>query len=83
MPKREETYSYLDEWKRMWAPDLEAIAFNGATCDPTLVHPKVLHWAKLNCSGAPHFIKVVNSGAAKGRPGLRDTNAACQLVSTI
>ena len=70
-------YSYLDEWKSMWEPDLEAIAYNGATCDPTRVDPKVLQWTKQNCSHQPHFIKIVNIGAAHNGSNI------CQLVSKL
>jgi hypothetical protein len=81
MPKKEETDSYLDDWKRLWEPDLEAIAYNGATCDPTRVDPKVLQWVKRNCSHKPHFIKIINNNAANGRPGLKLRGNQCQLVS--
>jgi hypothetical protein len=67
----------------MWEPDLEAIAFNGATCDPTRVDPKVLHWAKRNCSHTPHFIKIVNNNAANGRLHCKSGKNNCQLVRKL
>lgn len=80
MPKPKQSYSYVDEWKRRWEPDLEAIAYNGNSCDPTRVDPKVLQWAKANCVDKPHFIKIINNGAANGRPGLVQKNSS-SLVS--
>ena len=80
MPKQKERYSYLDEWKSLWEPHLEAIAYNGATCDPTRVDHKVLEWVQHHCSHQPHFIKIINTGAVHGGPGLK-LNTKCQLVS--
>jgi hypothetical protein len=65
MPNIEKDFSYVDEWKSMWKPDLEAIVYNGATCDPTKVHPNVLQWAKENCAHKPKFIKVINKTASQ------------------
>lgn len=45
---RREGYGYLDEWKCLWRPDLEAIGYNGTTIDPTKVDAKVLQWAREN-----------------------------------
>ncbi|KAG0592019.1 hypothetical protein M758_1G202500 [Ceratodon purpureus] len=70
MPKRKETYSFVDEWKSLWKPDLDALGgYNGATSDPTRIDPKVVEWAKHNCSHKPHFIKIINNNAANGDPG--------------
>jgi hypothetical protein len=66
----------VDEWRSQWQPDLAAIAYNGNSCDPTRVDPKVLQWTKDNCMATPHFIKIINSGAAKGRPGLKLKNSS-------
>lgn len=67
---RRQKDSYVDDWKSLWEPDLEAIGYNGITTDPTKVDPKVLEWAKTNCAHKPHFVKVVPANAAHGRPGL-------------
>ncbi|KAG0608412.1 hypothetical protein M758_8G104400 [Ceratodon purpureus] len=81
MPNPRKPHSYVDEWKSQWEPDLEAIGcVNGNSCDPTKVDPKVLEWAKDNCIDKPHFIKIINSGAAKGRPGLKQKNASSITV---
>ena len=61
----------------MWEPDLDAIRYNGATCDPTRVDPKVLDWVRENCGDKPRFIKVINRNAAHGQPGLIAQSSAC------
>ncbi|KAG0599390.1 hypothetical protein M758_12G148800 [Ceratodon purpureus] len=66
--------SFVEDWRSLWEPDLQAIAFNGATCDPTRVEPKVLQWAKEHCSHKPHFIKVINKCASRNSP------RSCHLV---
>ena len=81
MARLRATQSFVEEWRSMWEPDLEAIAFNGATCDPTRVDPKVLEWAKHNCSHKPHFIKVINSNASNVRSHLTSRKHNCKLVS--
>ncbi|KAG0601502.1 hypothetical protein M758_11G116800 [Ceratodon purpureus] len=62
--------SFVDDWRSMMEPDLDAIAYNGATCDPTRVDLKVLDWVRESCGENPHFVKVINRNAANGRPGL-------------
>lgn len=80
MPRDRENHSYVEEWRRRWEPELDAIAYNGATCDPTRVDPKVLHWVKQQrLDKKPHFVKIINPNAAKGRPGLLLKNA-CSLT---
>lgn len=63
---------------------MEAMAYNGATCDPTRVDPKVLQWVKSNCAKKPHFIKVINQTAAVGwlpPPGARDAGRQqCKMI---
>ena len=73
-------YAYVDEWKSLWEPDLEAIGYGGITTDPTKVDPKVLRWVKNNCGRQPHFIKVINPNSAHGRPGLTPSRASIYLV---
>lgn len=78
MPNVRKQKEYVDEWKRLWEPDLEAIGTNsGQTCDPTRVDPKVLRWVKDHCIRMPHFVKIINPHAAHGRPGLLSRNANC------
>lgn len=79
MPKPRQAYSYVEDWKSLWEPDLEAIAYNGQTCDPTRVDPKVLQWAKRISHLTPHFIKIINENATIGRLGLQHglKNASC------
>lgn len=48
MSKARKRYSYIDEWKSLWEPDLKAIAYDGNTIDPTKVDSKVLQWVKDN-----------------------------------
>lgn len=75
MSRQRVTYSYVDEWKRLWEPDLEAIGSrSGQTTDPTRVDPKVLQWVKDHCARMPHFVKIINPNAAHGRPGLLSNN---------
>jgi len=79
-----EAKSFVEEWRSLWQPDLNDIAYNGVTCDPTQVDPKVLHWAKQNCSHKPHFIKIVNKNAVPDCPGLKPRTASyCQMVSNV
>jgi hypothetical protein len=78
MPNTRQNYSYVDDWKSLWESDVEAIAYNGITCDPTRVDPKVLDWIKENCSDdKPHFVKVINRNAAHGQPGLLARSSPC------
>ncbi|KAG0629065.1 hypothetical protein M758_1G074200 [Ceratodon purpureus] len=76
-------YAYVDEWKSLWEPDLEAIGYGGITTDPTKVDPKVLRWVKNNCGRQPHFIKVINPNSAHGRPGLTPSRASIYLYVPI
>lgn len=82
MPKARHDYAYVDEWKSRWEPELEAIAYNGATCDPTRVDPKVLDWVKQKCHDTPHFVKIINPNAANGKPGLVLRNSSSLSVPT-
>ena len=82
MPNTEKDYSYVDAWKSMWEPDLEAIAYNGATCDPTKVEPQVLEWVRQNCAQEPHFVKIIIGAASYGWNG-RGGKRACQMVSMV
>jgi hypothetical protein len=78
---RRQRYSYVKEWKRLWKPDLEAIAYNGNTVDPTKVDPKVLQWVKDNCAHKPHFVKIINKTAAHGRqPRLNSSSRSLYMV---
>jgi len=81
MPNARQDYSYVDDWKKLWEPDAEAIGYNGSTCDPTKVDPKVLDWIKEDCLDKPHFVKVINRNAAHGQPGLLARSSPC-IVST-
>ncbi|KAG0564402.1 hypothetical protein M758_8G104500 [Ceratodon purpureus] len=80
MPNTKQTYTYVDDWRASWEPDLEAIAYNGATCDPTKVDPKVLDWVKRNCGDTPRFLKVINRNAVHDQPGLKARSSACMCV---
>lgn len=66
----------------MWEGDVEAIAYNGATCDPTKVDPKVLDWVKEHCARKPHFVKIIPRNAARGQPGLLARSSPC-IVSSL
>ena len=81
MPKPRSDNSYVDDWRSMWEPDLDAIAYNGTTCDPTRVDPKVLDWVRENCGDQPHFVKVINRNAANGQPGLIAQSSACLVCN--
>lgn len=81
MPKarREKAYySYVDEWKTLWKADVDALGgYNGQSCDPTRVDPKVIQWLKDNCALMPHFVKVMTEITALGRS---TKNASGSLV---
>jgi hypothetical protein len=83
MPNTRKTHSYVEEWRRSWEPDLDAIGFNGATCDPTQVDPKVLDWIKEHCGDHPHFVKVINRNAAHGQPGLLARSSGCMVICSL
>lgn len=83
MPNAKQTYSYVDEWRTLWEPDLDAIGYNGATCDPTKVDPKVLDWVKKNCGDKPRFVKVINRNAVHGQPGLLARSSACMVNTSF
>ena len=65
--KEKEYYSYVEEWKTLWKSDLDALGgYNGNSCDPTRVDPKVIQWAKENCTHMPHFVRVIKTNATLG-----------------
>ena len=77
---REERHAFIKEWKKLWEPDLEAIANDGNTVDPTKVDSKVLEWVKDNCAHKPHFVKVINETAANGLPR---PNSSCRTFYMV
>lgn len=76
--KGREYYSYVDEWKTLWKPDMDALGgYDGQSCDPTRVDLKVIQWAKDHCANMPHFVKVINKKAALG---YSTKHANCYMV---